>query len=292
MKYHQLALLAVACSAAAITMNSNSIAQGVGVGPSFKGPIGLQLYSLREQFAKDVPGTLDKVRDYGFKNVELAGTYGMTPAKFKSELDARSLTAVSGHFPFARFRSDVEGIAAEAKTLGLKYAGCAWVDHSGPFDEKTCRDAIKVFNDAGAALAKHGIKFFYHTHGYEFQPYGSDTLFDLMMKETRPENVTYEMDIFWIIHSGQDPAAMFAKYGDRFELAHLKDMKQSTAIGLLTGTTDVSNDVPLGTGRIDCRRVLAAANKAGVKWYFLEDESPSSEKQLPVSLRYLEQVTW
>ena len=136
------------------------------------------------------------------------------------------------------------------------------------------------------------MKFFYHTHGYEFQPYGSGTLFDLLMTETKPEHVTYEMDVFWIVHGGQDPAALFVKYGDRFALAHLKDMKQGTPINLLTGSSDVTNDVPLGTGRIDCRRALAAANKAGVKWYFIEDESPRSEKQIPVSLRYLEQVTW
>ena len=142
------------------------------------------------------------------------------------------------------------------------------------------------------SLAKHGIKFFYHTHGYEFQPYGSGTLFDLLLSETKPEYVTYEMDIFWVVHGGQNPAALFDKYGDRFALVHLKDMKQGTPINLLTGSSDVSNDVALGQGRIDYRRALAAAKKAGVKWYFIEDESPTSEKQIPISLRYLEQVTW
>jgi len=93
-------------------------------------------------------------------------------------------------------RDDVESIATEAKALGLKYAGCAWIQHSGDFDEKTCREAIAVFNRAGEALAKHGLKFFYHTHGYEFQPHGQGTLFDLLMTETNPKFVNYEMDIF------------------------------------------------------------------------------------------------
>src|SRR4051812_15071474 len=148
-----------------------SAAGPVGLGPSFKGPIGLQLYSLREQFAKDVPGTLDKVRDFGFKDVELAGTYGLTPKQFKAELDSRGLNAVSGHFPFEKFRDDPESIARDAEELGMKYAGCAWIAHSGAFDEHGCREAIRVFNKTGEVLAKHGIKFFYHTHGYEFQPY-------------------------------------------------------------------------------------------------------------------------
>jgi sugar phosphate isomerase/epimerase len=264
----------------------------VGTGPSFKGPLGLQLYSLRDQFAKDVPGTLDKVRDLGFKNVELAGTYGLSPEKFKEALDARGLKAISGHFPYERFRDDVDGVIREAKIFGLEWVGCAWIAHRDPFDEKTCRDAIAVFNTAGEALAKQGIKFFYHTHGYEFQPYGDGTLFDLMMAQTRPDFVCYEMDVFWIVHAGQDPVLLLEKYGNRFQLFHLKGMKDSTPTGLLTGHSDVSNDVPLGVGKIDFPPLLRAAEKAGVKWYFIEDESPLVEQQIPESLRYLEQVRW
>lgn len=263
-----------------------------GTGPGFKGPLGLQLYSLRDQFAKDVPGTLDKVREFGFKNVELAGTYGFTPEKFKAELDKRGLTAVSGHFPYERFRDDPEGIAREAKALGLKYAGCAWISHDGPFDEQACRGAAAVFNKAGETLAKQGIKVFYHTHGYEFQPYVGGTLFDLLMAETKPEFVTYEMDVFWVVHGGQDPVELLKKYGNRFALFHLKDMKDGTPVGLLTGKSDNTNDVALGQGRIDYRKVLSAAERAGGKWYFIEDESPTVEQQIPQSLRYLEQVTW
>jgi sugar phosphate isomerase/epimerase len=269
-----------------------AFADDAGIGANFKGPIGLQLYSLRDQFAKDVPGTLDKVRDMGFKNVELAGTYNRKPAEFKAELASRKLKPISAHFPYDRFKGDLDAVVREAKELGVRYAGCAWITHSGPFDEKTCRQAAEVFNKAGEALAKEGIKFFYHTHGFEFQLFGSETLFDLLVKETDPENVTYEMDVFWVVHAGQKPEEMFEKHGNRFELVHLKDMKKGTPTGLLTGGTDVKNDVPLGTGLIDYRRTLAAAQKAGVKWYFIEDESPTSEQQIPQSLKYLEQVTW
>jgi sugar phosphate isomerase/epimerase len=261
-----------------------------GTGASFKGPVGLQLYSLREQFAKDVPGTLDKVREMGFENVELAGTYGLPPEKFKEELKKRGLKPISGHFPFEKFRDDIDGIVRDAKALDLQYVGCAWIAHKGSFDEKTCREAAEVFNKAGETLSKEGIKLFYHTHGFEFQPFGSGTLFDLLVTETKPEYVTFEMDVFWVVHGGQDPAELFEKHHGRFELVHLKDMKVGTPIGILTGTTDVTNDVALGQGRIDYRRTLRAAQKSGVKWYFIEDESPTSELQIPQSLRYLEQV--
>ena len=260
-----------------------------GIGPSFKGPVGLQLYSLRDQFKKDVPGTLDQVKAFGIKYVETAGTYGVAPDKFRQMLDERGLKAVSGHFSYEKCRDQIEDVAAEAKILGLEYVGCAWIPHKDPFDEKTCRDAAAVFNRAGEALAKHGIKFFYHTHGYEFLPYGNGTLFDLLMSETKPEFVHFQMDVFWVVQPGQDPVKLFAKYGNRFESMHLKDMKQGTPSDF-TGHADVTNDVPLGAGTIDLPAVLKAAKKSGVKWYFLEDESPSVITQVPQSLNFLEKV--
>jgi hypothetical protein len=93
---------------------TNLPAATVGTGPGFQGPVGQQLYSLREQFKKDVPGTLDKVREWGFKHVELSGTYGMTPEAFKALLDARGLKAVAGHFVYEQYRDNVEAIAKES----------------------------------------------------------------------------------------------------------------------------------------------------------------------------------
>jgi sugar phosphate isomerase/epimerase len=283
-------LFASVGSLAMVFLSGSVGAAPAGIGKSFKGPVGLQLYSLREQFKKDVPRTLDEVKSFGIKYAELAGTYNLPPEKFKAELESRGIEAVSGHFPYDRFRDDPESIAREAQALGLKYAGCAWITHQGDFDEKTCREAAAVFNKAGEALAKQGLKFFYHTHGYEFQPHATGTLFDLLMTETNPKFVSYQMDIFWIVHPGQDPVKLLGKYGKRWELMHLKDMKKGTPTGLLTGKTEVTNDVALGTGQIDLPAVLRAAKKAGVKWYFIEDESPSSEQQIPQSLRFLEQV--
>ncbi len=273
-----------------ISGSTPASAASAGIGPSFKGPVGLQLYSLRAQFATNVPGTLDEVKSFGIKYAELAGTYGMSSEKFIEELNARGIKAVSGHFPYERYRDDAEGVAREAKAMGLEYAGCAWIPHKGDFDEKTCREAISVFNKAGETLAKHGLKFFYHVHGFEFQPFGNGTLQDLLFQETNPKFVNYEMDIFWIVFPGQDPVKLLEKYPKRWQLAHLKDMRKGTPTGSLSGGTDVKNDAALGTGQIDMPAVLKAAKKAGVKWYFIEDESPWSEKQIPESLTYLEQV--
>jgi len=261
-----------------------------GTGTSFKGPLGLQLYSLRDQFAKDVPGTMAKVKEFGFRDVELAGTYGKTPEEFNALLKANNLKAVAGHFGYERFRDDPEGLAKEAKALGLEYAGVAWVPHTGEVGEAWIRETAKVFNRAGEVLAKHGLKFYYHNHGYEFVPHGDGTLFDLLMAETKPEFVSYQMDVMWAFFPGQDPAKLMEKYGSRWALMHVKDLKKGVATGSLSGGTDTKNDVAIGTGQVNWPALLRASQKAGVKYYFIEDESPSVLEQVPQSLKYLEQV--
>jgi sugar phosphate isomerase/epimerase len=277
-------------TSAAAVISMAAMAGGVGTGPSFKGPIGLQLYSLRDQFPKDITGTFNEVQKWGIKEVELAGTYGLSAEAFKRELSSRGLVPIAAHFDYNRYKTDPEGVAREAKELGLKYAGCAWIPHEGDFDRKKCQEAIEVFNKAGAALKKQGIKFFYHVHGYEFQPDEHGTLLDKLISETDPKLVSYEMDIFWVVFPNQDPVKLFREYGKRWELVHLKDMKKGTPTGALTGHTEVTNDAALGAGMMDLPAILRAAKKAGVKHYFIEDESPWSEQQIPQSLRYLEQV--
>ncbi len=254
--------------------------------------IGLQLYSLRNQLATNVPAAFDEIKSWGITNVELAGTYNLTIEQFKEQLDAHGLKPVSAHYPYDQFRTNLDHIISDAQILGIKYVGCAWIPHNGDFDEKTCREAIAVFNHAGQVLAAHGIKFFSHTHGYEFQPYQDGTLFDLMMRKTNPKYVSFQMDIFWIVHAGQDPVALLNKYGHRWKLMHLKGMRDSTPTGLLTGHSEVTNDVPIGEGKISFPALLHAAEKAGVRWYIIEDESPSSEQQIPESLQYLAAFEW
>ena len=283
-------LCIAATTATALWFSPGAAGAEAGIGPSFKGKIGLQLYSLRDQFPKNVKGTFDEVKRWGIRYAEVAGTYGLSAADFNKELAARGIQPIGAHFDFDRFKSDPEGVAREAKELGLKYAGVAWIPHEGNFDEKTCREAAAVFNKAGQVMAKNGIKFFYHCHGYEFQPFKEGTLFDLLMQETDPKLVSYEMDIFWVLFPNQDPVKLFEKYSSRWELVHLKDMKKGTARGSLSGGTDVKNDAALGEGLMDLPAILKAAQKAGVKFYFIEDESPWSEQQIPRSLRYLEQV--
>lgn len=262
-----------------------------GTGASFNGPIGLQLYSLRAEFAKDgVAATLDRVKALGIKNVELAGTYNLPIPEFKKMLADRGLVAISSHFPFKRFKTEPDVVAKEAKELGLQYAGIAWIDHKDPWTEDQVKEAVEVFNKAGDALMKEGIKFFYHLHGYEFQPHpGKGTLADLLIFSTNPNTVFYQMDVLWVVFPGQDPVKLLETYGSRWVSMHLKDLKKGVA-GNLSGHTDVKNNVVLGTGQMDWPKILAAAKKVGLKYYFIEDESPDAATQIPQTMKYLEGV--
>jgi sugar phosphate isomerase/epimerase len=270
-----------------------AMADGVGTSKSFKGPTGLQLYSLRDmQQAQGTIAMLDKAKSFGFKYVEISGSGNISQAEFKAELAKRGLVPIGSHFPYARLRDDIDGVIKDATAMGLPYAGCAWIDHSGPFDEKQCRAAAAVFNRAGAALAKHGIKFYYHNHGYEFQPFGQGTLFDLLMAETDPKTVFFQMDVLWTVFPGQDPVKLLEKYPNRWLLMHLKDLRKGVPLGSLAGGTDLKNDVALGSGQVDWPALLRTAQKIGVKYYFIEDESPTVLEQIPQSLKFLESVEW
>ena len=277
---------------AVIAQNRVSAAD-VGTSKSYKGPTGLQLYSLREMMkARGPQATLDKARELGFKYVEVADYGGLSAADFKAELTRRGLTAIGRHYPYEKLRDDPDGVARDAKELGIPYAGCAWIGHKAPFDEKQCREAAKVFNRAGAALAKADIKFYYHNHGYEFYPYGQGTLFDLLAAETDPKTVFFQMDVLWTVLPGQDPAKLLEKYPDRWLLIHLKDLKKGVPTGDMSAHTALTNDVALGSGQVQWPAFLKAAQKVGVKYYFIEDESPTVLDQLPQSLRFLEGLEW
>jgi sugar phosphate isomerase/epimerase len=265
------------------------LAQAVEPAGSFHGVAGLQLYSLRDQFKKDVPGTLDQVKADGFKEVELASTYGQSADEFLKQLTARGLVPISEHLQYDALKKDLPGAIRDAKTLGVKYVVCPWIPHTeAEFSEEDVHRTAADFNAWGEAFHQEGITFGYHCHGYEFRPSGDGTLFDLLVKECKPEFVTFEMDVFWVTSPGQDPVKLLAKYPDRWKLMHLKDMRKGARTGVYTGHAPLTDDVPLGTGMIDWPAVLSEAAKVGVQHYFIEDESPTSVTAIPQSLKYLE----
>lgn len=253
-------------------------------------PVGLQLYSFRHQFAKDVPGTMAMVRQFGFREVEVAGTYGLSLADFRKLLDKNGLKAISTGASFADLDTNVAKVVREAQVLGARYVTCAWIPHNG--DAFTVQDAdraIEVFNTAGALLADNGIALCYHTHGYEFQTHQDGTFFDYLAENLDPKLVNFEMDVYWVKSPGYDPVALLQKYPKRFPLMHLKDRKPGTPDSM-NGHADVESNVVLGQGDVGIATVMKQARKSGVKHYFIEDESSRSVEQMAPSLAFLNQL--
>jgi sugar phosphate isomerase/epimerase len=153
------------------------------------------------------------------------------------------------------------------------------------------RQTAADFNRFGEAAAARGLTFFYHVHGFEFRPNDQGTTpFDVLVEETDPQNVKFEMDVFWTALPGVDPAALLRKYPDRWELMHVKDMKKGWPLGDHSGQAPAEADVPVGTGQIDYAGVLRAAAEIGVDRYYIEDESTTPLDNIPLSIDYLKSV--
>jgi sugar phosphate isomerase/epimerase len=254
-------------------------------------PIGLQLESFKIRLGSDVSSGLDIVKADGFTIVETAGTYKLTPGQFRAQLDAHGLKAVSSHFPYESLQSDLNKVIADAKALGSANIVVAHVPHKGVFDAAAARMAAADFNAWGKALNAAGMRFLYHPHGYEFEPLPEGgTAFDVLMAQTDPKLVFFEMDVFWIADAGQDPVALLARYPGRWKMFHLKDLRIGAKTGNYAGHAPIGDFVPIGTGQVDWPAVLAEGRKAGIEYSFIEDESSNPEGNVPPSVRYLKSL--
>ncbi len=249
--------------------------------------IGLELYSLRNQFAKDVGGTMAKVKQMGIKEIELSGTYGLAFPEFIKIIAENELTVVSYGADFAKLRDFPQALADEARSYGAKYVVCFWIPHSGnTFTAADVDSAAVVFNRAGQIMAQNGMLLCYHPHGYEFQPLNDGTVFDYLIDKFDTRFVQLEMDVFWIKQGGQDPLALLKKYASRWVLMHLKDRKPGTP-NSSDGHADDETNVVLGDGDVGIAEIMKEAKRLGIQHYFIEDESSLSEEQIPKSLAYL-----
>jgi sugar phosphate isomerase/epimerase len=255
-------------------------------------PIGLQLYTVREQLEKDVPGTIEKVAAIGYKEVEIYDLCGMSAVQFTKLLKDNGLTAVSGHYLLNVETTQWEKKVAEARELGLKYMVHAILD---PPERKSLEDYkrhVDLFNKIAEQTQQAGMQFCYHNHNFEFQKFDGVTAYDYLLKQLDPNLVKFEMDCFWVTHAGQDPVALFKKHPGRFPLLHIKDSKAGMAPSLeFDARMGLFTEV--GKGTIDWKRIFAAAPQGGLKHFFVEQdycEIPPLES-IKISYEYLHKLT-
>ncbi len=257
--------------------------------PLFTAPIGIAPFTFRKSFPNGVATTLDTIKMMGFTEIE-GGGGRMPPEEYKKLCDERGLSIPSFGAGYEQVVNQPDSILWRAKIFGAKYVMVAWIPHkTGSFNFENAKKAVDDFNRAGKILKEGGVTLAYHAHGYEFHPHEDGTLLDYMMKNTNPDYVSFEMDIFWIWFGGGDPVALMKKYPNRWTLMHMKDMRKGTKKDL-TGLTDTENDVTLGTGELDIPAILKTAKQIGIKHYFIEDESSVFMTQVPKSIAYLKSL--
>ncbi len=259
--------------------------------PDFHAHLGLQLWSLRAQMKENVPFALNIAKGYEFTEIETAGTYDIPVETFAKMLKAFGFKVVSAHIGYDALKKDIAGAIRDAKALGAQFIICPILPHGKEgIDVAAAHRFAAEFNTWGAACQAAGLKFGYHPHGIEFRatPGGNgETPFDVLVRETKPELVCYEMDVFWVYHAGVDPAKLLYKYPDRWAMMHIKDIRKGAPTGFSTGSAPATDNVPVGDGQINWPEVLRAARDVGVQHYFIEDETISPLQCIPPSLAYL-----
>lgn len=255
--------------------------------PLYDFPLGVQAYTYRNSFPKGVAATLDTIKALGITEMETGGARGVSLEEYKKMCTERGISIPSTGASYEEIVKDPMAVVKKAQILGASYVMVAWIPHQrGNFSLEVAQKAVADFNQVGKVLSENGLTFCYHNHGYEFQPHGKATLMEYLIENTDPKYVSFEMDIMWTYFGGGDPVKLLNKYGNRWKLMHLKDLKKGVK-GDLTGGTSTENDVALGTGQLDIPAILKAAKKAGIKHYFIEDESNDIRNQVPKSIAYL-----
>jgi sugar phosphate isomerase/epimerase len=256
----------------------------------YKAELGLQVYTFRNSMPKNMIATLDTIKAMGFTEIESGTPRNIAPESFRKLCDDRGIKIVSTGGGYEQLVKNAQEAANNAKILGAEYLMCAWIPHKkGAFGIEEAKKAVQDFNAIGKTMKENGLTFCYHAHGYEFQKYENGTLLDYIIQNTNPEYVSFEMDVLWITHGGGDPVKLLKKYGNRWKLLHLKDLKKGV-VGDLTGGTSADNNVVLGEGQADWKKIIKLSNKLGIKHFFIEDESNKEYIYVPKSVAYLKSL--
>lgn len=221
---------------------------------------------MRDRLARDFEGTLRSLASIGYKEVEFAGYFDRKPKEVKAILARHGLAAPSAHVPIDSARQEWPRTLDTANIIGHRYLVIPWL---APEDRRTLDDLKRraaEFNRLGEEAKRAGLRFGYHNHDFEFSPLEGRIPYDVLLTETDPGHVTFELDLMWISKGRQDPVRYFARYPGRFEMVHIKDS---------TGPPDYRH-VDVGRGTIDFQRILTRRRQAGIRHFFVEHDDPAA----------------
>ena len=276
-------------------------------------PVGIQLYTLADMLRTDPEGTVASVARIGYEAVEIPSYLGKTPAQLREVFDRNGLQCTAAHIGMnpgteaaPGLRGDLNKLAADMHVLGAGHVyapsmaiptdiqlspganeGYAFIARvAEAMGEERWKRMAGELSEIGRKLKAEGVGFGYHNHNYEFVKVGDRTGFDILVTETDPAHVSFELDVGWAAAAGQDPAALFAKHSGRYTAMHVKDIKAST-----TPNTALKMDpTEVGSGRLDWKTILPAAYAAGVRGFYLEQEPPFEKGRMEaaeIGYRYL-----
>lgn len=231
--------------------------------------IALQLYTIRDRLQD--PGTLgevlSRVREIGYRAVEVAGLSPASRQIFGRELNKAGLVACASHSPLDQLRADPEGVAAECREWGCDFV----VVPALPNSERTLDGYRNFAAEAGelaGSLRRHGLQLVYHNHAYELERFGERTGLEVLLDDTAPDALQAELDTYWLQHGGANPAAWIRRYSGRVPLVHCKDMAVDRGSPF---------QAEVGEGNLDWADILDACRDAKTKWLIVEqDESRRS----------------
>jgi sugar phosphate isomerase/epimerase len=257
--------------------------------------VGVQLYSVRDLMKDDFDGTIAKVAQIGYKEVEFAGYFGRTAQQVRAACDKNGLAAVATHVQYDELDDKFPAVVETSKAIGLEYIVCPWIPEELRKSADIWKRASAKFNRCGELSKKAGMQFAYHNHWFEFLPVDGKLPYDQLLKECDPSLVKMEMDLCWITAAGADPLKYFNLYPGRFPLVHVKDLKTLPHItaGGAQNYGDTVDLTEVGSGIIDWKRIFAQSEKAGIKHYIVEHDHPKEPfDSIAKSYEYLNKLRW
>lgn len=225
--------------------------------------VGLQLYTLRNELSQDFEGTLAKVAELGYREMEFAGYFNRSARQIRQVLDDNGMTCPAAHIQLAAIRADLQKEIDFAAELGQQFIVVPIVANNERSLDDFKRHA-ETLNRAGEACRAAGLKMGYHNHSFEFERTGNQVHYDVLLNETEAELVDFELDLFWITNAQVDPLPYFSNHPGRFSMLHVKDMD------------NLGRMAPVGHGTINFAEIFAQANTAGFKHYFVEHDNPGN----------------